>query len=654
MKFSQTLGRLLVMCSFAAILLGGCTDSGNDFVFTNLQQQGFTLRVAADPAALARGAFLGQIGANAVQFQITVFDLNANQVAQQTVARGATAVFNNLNEGLYVVRLVGLDGASNVVGYFDRLIFLNSNETVLVPGLRITNTPPAPDPTGGGNPYFLFTAVPTTNDAGTAFSVTARVFTAQGLPATAVTNGVSLVSNTLALAANPANQNTDANGIVTFANLQFPATTGGTTTFTVDATGVDAATSNQMTVTATAFFERASLTSTNGQTMGGAAFPDVSSDGSVVSFQSEGSDLVPNDTNMRSDVFVRDRTSGVTERVSVSSMGAEGNNTSSRPVISGNGRFVAFVSGATNLVTGDTNGVNDVFVYDRTNDTIERVSVDSAGNEGNGTSGPPAISDDGRYVAFPSSATNLAAGGFGGVYLRDRQTDTTIRVSVDGGGNPVNGQASTVAISGNGQVVAFDFTTPILGSDTNGDDDIYVRDLSNNTTEIVSVDNAGNEGNGASNEPSLSQDGRYVSFESEATDLVANDTNGSNDVFVYDRTNDTVELASRDSAGTIGNDPSGEGRLSDDARFVTFSSTATNLVAGDTNGRDDIFVRDRMTNQVSRVSVNLQGTESDQHNQDANISGDGKVIVFQTDSDLLITGDTNGVSDIVARNNPLP
>lgn len=640
----------------AAFFLAGCTDNNGDFVFNDSRPQGFTLRVAADPAALARGAFLGQITTNTTQFRVTLFDLNSNQVGQQTVPRGGTAVFTGLPQGLYVVRMEGLDAGSNVVGYFDQLItFLSSDLTTLIPGLRITNTPPAPDPTGSGSPFFLFTGVPTAATGGTAFSVTAQVFSATGAPVTSATNGVSLVSNNLAFVANPANQNTNANGIVTFSGLEFPSNTTGTTTFTVDATGVDAANSNTTTVSpAATFFERVSVDAMGTQANGSSAFPDVSSDGRFVAFQAEASNLVPNDTNMRSDSFVYDRTNNTIENITVNSNGDQGNMGGNQPSISSDGRYVAFTSRSTNLVTPDTNGANDVFVYDRTNNTVERVSVDSGGVEGNGASGNCSISDDGRYVAFASDATNLAPGGVRGVYLHDRDTNTTTRLSVNETGTAVNGNSGAVAISGNGQAVAFRFTADILATDTNGEDDVYVRDLSTNTTEIVSVNNAGDEGDAESIGADISRDGRYVSFTSLAANLVTPDGNADYDIFVFDRTTDTVERISQSSGGTLSNGSSFSSNISADGRFVTFESSGTNLVTPDTNGRQDIFVHDRTTNRTSMVSVTPGGTQSDQGNQDSAISADGRTIVFQTDSDVLITGDTNGTSDIIARDNPLP
>jgi hypothetical protein len=239
----------------------------------------------------------------------------------------------------------------------------------------------------------------------------------------------------------------------------------------------------------------------------------------------------------------------MTERVSVATNGAQAlNGNSYFASVSADGRFVAFGSSADGLDPSDMNGGADVFVRDRVNGTTERVSVSFAGIQGVGTGYFSSISNDGRFVAFASWGTDL-----------------------------VNG-------------------------DTNGVADVFVRDRLNGTTERVSVDSGGAEGNGESayyNSPSISADGRFVAFESLATNLVAGDTNGVYDIFVHDRLNGTTERVSVSSSGAQGNGPSGSSfvsggaKLSADGRFVVLASYANNLVAGDTNQLEDVFVRDR-------------------------------------------------------------
>ncbi len=238
----------------------------------------------------------------------------------------------------------------------------------------------------------------------------------------------------------------------------------------------------------------------------------------------------------------------VTRRVSVSSAGAEGNGFSNGPAISADGRYVAFDGEATNFVPGDTNGFRDVFVRDRQNGATERVSLDSSGIQGNEFSFDPSISADGRFVAFSSRATNF--------------------VPVDANFNRY---------------------------------DIFVRDRQSSATELVSLSSAGVQGDHDSNNPSVSADGRYVAFNSLATNLVPGDTNAKSDIFVRDRQIGATERVSVDSAGAQANGLCGIPMISADGRFVAFESDATNLVPGDTNGVRDVFVRDRQSGTTERV-----------------------------------------------------
>jgi len=392
--------------------------------------------------------------------------------------------------------------------------------------------------------------------------------------------------------------------------------------------------------------------------------PSISADGRFVAFDSRATNLVPGDTNGRSDVFVHDRQTGITERMSVDGAGNQGNSDSDRPLISANGRFVAFNSRSTNLVPGDTNGTSDVFVHDRQTGTTERVSVDNTGNQGNGGSGVVAISADGRFVAFVSTATNLVPGDTNGVldvFVHDRQTGTTERVSVDSAGDQGNSYSGTiirdygVTMSADGRFVAFvSAATNLVAGDTNGVADVFVHDRQTRTTERVSVDSAGTEGNGASILSEISADGRFVAFWSSATNLVPGDTNGVADVFVHDRQTRITERVSIDSAGNQANGVSTYSAISADGRFVAFVSSATNLVPGDTNGGQDVFVHDRRTGTTERVSVDSAGTESNGSSERPAISADGRFVAFWSSATNLVTGDTNGTSDVFVHDRGAP
>ena len=287
-------------------------------------------------------------------------------------------------------------------------------------------------------------------------------------------------------------------------------------------------------------------------------------------------------------------------RASVSSSGDQCNALASDALISRDGRFVAFSSDATNLVPGDTNAVRDAFVRDRLARKTVRVSVSSAGIEGNALSSvsdPCPMSADGRFVVFYSNATNLVAGDtnlFRDVFVRDLKLGTTVRVSVSSGGVQGNGLSSSPTISADGRFVAFySDATNLVAGDTNLFRDCFVRDLQTSTTTRISISSAGAEGDDLSSGPIIAAGGRYVAFYSSADTLVVGDTNLFRDVFVRDMQTSTTTRVSLSSAGVQGDKLSSEPTISSDGRYVCFYSDATNLVAGDTNARQDVFVHDR-------------------------------------------------------------
>ena len=286
---------------------------------------------------------------------------------------------------------------------------------------------------------------------------------------------------------------------------------------------------------------------------------------------------------------------GIAERVSLGPGGVQANEPSFLPALSRDGRFVAFYSAATNLVAGDTNGVTDVFIRDRQNGSTNRVSIGPGGTQGNDSSLNPAISADGRFVAFDSFASNLVPGDRNGatdIFVRDRELGTTRRVSVGPGGVQANEASTAAAVSANGRFVAFDFfASNLVPGDDNFARDVFVHDRRAGATRRVSVGSAGS--NGDSFFPAISADGRFVAFVSSATNLVPGDTNNVDDIFVRDLELGATRRVSVGPGGTQGNGPSSEPALSADGRFVAFESSANTLVPGDTNGATDIFVRDR-------------------------------------------------------------
>jgi Tol biopolymer transport system component len=300
---------------------------------------------------------------------------------------------------------------------------------------------------------------------------------------------------------------------------------------------------------------RVSVSSGEEQAIGGGSSEGtISADGRFVAFTSKATNLVASDTNGTFDVFVRDRIEGVTQRVSVGQNGQQANGDSTQAAISADGRFVAFRSFASNMVDSDTNGTSDVFVRDRMAPQVtERVSVGQNGQQANGSSYSPAISAVGRFVAFASGASNLV--GVGGdtnsladVFVRDRMApQVTERVSVNSSEQQTSGGSASFdpAISANGRYVLFTtFASNMVDSDTNNTFDVFMRDRTLTETNRISVGQKGQAKGGASSQGSISASGRYVAFTSLATNLVIPDTNGFADVFMRDRIGGVIQRVS--------------------------------------------------------------------------------------------------------------
>ena len=353
---------------------------------------------------------------------------------------------------------------------------------------------------------------------------------------------------------------------------------------------------------------------------------------------------------------VQPAVAGTTERVSVPSDGTQGNDYSDEPSISADGRFVAFWSYATNLVPGDMNGYSDIFVHDRQTGETTRVSVASDRTEGNGGSYRPSISADGRFVAFYSYASNLVPDdkGHDDVFVHDRQTGATTRVSVASDGTQANGHSHIPSVSADGRFVAFySYASNLVPGDTNGTHDIFVHDRQTGETTRVSVASDGAQANSYSYVSAISADGRFVAFESYASNLVPADTNGGYDIFVHDRQTGQTTRVSVASDGAEGNQTSEQPSISAHGRFVAFRSSASNLVPGDMNGWLDVFVHDRQTGETTRVSVASDGTQGNNWSSSASISGDGRVVAFESHASNLVPGDTNGYKDVFVRDRGL-
>ena len=401
--------------------------------------------------------------------------------------------------------------------------------------------------------------------------------------------------------------------------------------------------------------QRVSIATGGGQGNEDSYRPALSLDGRFVAFWSLATNLVSGDTNGHIDIFLHDRQSLTTELVSVSSGGALGNGDSVQPALSADVRFVAFTSQASNLVPGDGNGTYDVFVRDRTAGTTELVSSATNGTLGNGQSEEPSISADGRYVAFRSISSNLVAGDSNDsydIFVRDRLNGTTECISVALGGGVGNADSGWPSISADGRYVAFwSNASNLVSGDTNQASDVFVRDRQAGTTERISVSSGGVQGTNSSDRPSMSADGRYIAFISTAHNLVPGDTTTFPDVFLRDRLSGTTEMVSLSSGGTLPNDMSEESAISADGRHVAFYSKATNLVSGDTNGYEDAFVRDLDAGATERVSVSSAGVQADLNSgaYGLSASADARFVSFETWASNIVNGDTNGAWDCFVR-----
>jgi Tol biopolymer transport system component len=379
---------------------------------------------------------------------------------------------------------------------------------------------------------------------------------------------------------------------------------------------------------------RVSVDSAGVQANGGSRRDQISGDGRFVVFESDATSLVGGTGGL----FLKDRQTGAVTRV-----GVDGENAS----ISNDGRFIAFDSGATNEVTGDTNGFFDIFVFDRQSGLTSLVSVDSGGVQANADSLNPAISSDGRYVAFSSDASNLVsadANGVGDIFVHDLQTGATERVSIATGGTEGNAGSSDAAVSADGRIVVFSSSADnLVSGDTNGRSDVFARDRQTGTTTRISVNSSGAEADGgASSSPAISGDGRYVVFLSRSGNLDprADEYFGKDLVYVHDRQIGQTVLASVASDGsilTVGlfDQPT----ISSNGRYVAFSF----YDKGDNNGRLHIWVRDLQTGESIKEE---NGNDSSGF---ASLSADGTVVAFSSGASNLISGDTNGASDVFVR-----
>jgi Tol biopolymer transport system component len=432
----------------------------------------------------------------------------------------------------------------------------------------------------------------------------------------------------------------------------------------------------------------------------------ISADGRYVAFESIATNLVSDDTNDLRDIFVRDLQAGITERVNLGEDGSEANNNSFKPSLSGDGRYVSFETRATNLWIDGSIGA---YVLDRLTTTLVKADTSDTGESGIGQAEDATLSDDGRYIVFDSGASNLtveqgasdedvfrkdlvtgdivlASGDTGRplgyheigfptaepsisadgrlityvrgspfignrIDIRDRIEGSTFTLDqAAGGGNPDRESRGPV-ISSDGAQVAFVSTATNLVTDFDpgGLEQVFVRDLAGGVTTPVSVNLSGNPADGHSSLASISGDGRYIAFASDATDLIADDGNASTDVFVRDNLAGTTTRVSVDLDGLDPDGPSTDPAISADGRYVAFASDASDLVADDGNGATDVFVADLQTGDIERVSIDVDGLDSNDFSRSPSISADGGKVAFISHADDLVVDGTTDWEAIFVR-----
>jgi len=387
----------------------------------------------------------------------------------------------------------------------------------------------------------------------------------------------------------------------------------------------------------------------NNLTNGNAQWSSSSGDGRFVVYEKN--------SGSSANIFLHDIDADTTKQVSVSSSGITGNSVSYAPSISDDGRFVAFESRANNLISGDSNGSSDIYLHDTSNDETTRVSVSSGDSQGNNASYSPSLSGDGRFIVFQSYASNLVAGDSNAradIFVHDTLNDETTRVSVATGGLQSNGDSHAPFISSDGRFIAYESdATNLVANDTNGKRDVFLYDISSRETTRVSIATGEAEGDGRSFSANLSSDGKLVAYRSEATNLVTGDTNGARDIFIHNtETGETTRLSQTETGGETNADAE-PATLSADGRYLAYTSFATNIVSGDTNGRRDVFVHDTIADEVKRVSLSDSRAQANADARAAWISSDGHYIFFQSAATNLVSRDNNGALDVFRVPNPL-
>ena len=374
---------------------------------------------------------------------------------------------------------------------------------------------------------------------------------------------------------------------------------------------------------------------------------NVSGDNKVVVFEGRADNFV-SDASSSTQIILFDKDLNSLSVASKPTSSGDPNGASLNPNVSDDGNFVVFGSNASNLVETDANSRTDCFLLDRTENEMSLVSVESynvgetptQGNERSCNFATPAVSNDGRIIAFPSLASNLVSGdtnGFVDVFVHSTLSNTTVRVSVSSEGDESDAPINDLDMSGDGRFVVFSTDATTLVPQTITTDNIFLHDRQTGETKLVSLGVDLFAANGFCLEPRISNDGNYIIYHSIASNLVENDTNGVYDVFLYDRVNETTTRLSKKNNGDETDNQSANGYLSSDARFVAFASLDSEIVDGDDDDNMDVFIIDRLSNRTFLGSETNENTFPNGNSTKGFVSDDGTLTTFDSGATNIVS-----------------
>lgn len=314
-------------------------------------------------------------------------------------------------------------------------------------------------------------------------------------------------------------------------------------------------------------------------------------------------------------------------------------------------RYLVFHTSEALDAINDTNGISDIYLRDLQTRTVTLVSKTALGQAGNGPSTYATISSDGKRIAYQSLASNLVASDSNSksdVFLHDREAGTTVRVSLNASNVEGNDDSSFPALNFDGSLVAFVSKADLTRVGTGGIQNLFLRKMNGSATRLLSP-GTGTGANDHVYNPVMTNDSRYIAYSSAASNLVTGDSNGFSDIFLYDRSTGLTERITLDSAGQQTNGQSAMPSISDNGNLIAFESKASNLISGDSNGLRDLFVRNRLARTTTRVSVDANGAQPNGISYHATLTRDGSRVAFASQANNLVFGDTNNVADVFHR-----